>query len=90
MARQSINASEIRPCEYPFVRDFNPNYSAKRVRERAAQPIERRLKSLDEFERPWWYPTFRLPTVERPGPFPWVYLILGGVLGAALGWYVFP
>ena len=52
--------------------------------------MKKRLKSLEEFQRPWWFPTFRIPTKEQPGPFPWAYLIVGVMLGAGLGWFVLP
>ena len=54
-----------------------------------ARPVpigrRRRLKSLNEFERPWWYPTFELPSPPPGGISSPAVVGIGLVLGTAIG-----
>ena len=47
---------------------------------------KKRLRSLDEFEPPYWVGLFRLRDAEEPRLWPVVLLGLG--IGAAIGWLV--
>jgi hypothetical protein len=44
----------------------------------------KRLKSLNEFERPWWYPTLDFDN-EQPRWVHWAFVLAGLTVGVVLG-----
>lgn len=62
-------------------------------RRKPAEPIfltdkRKRLKSLDEFEAPYWLGSFKVPIGQRSKL--WPLLTLSVSMGAAIGWFLLP
>ena len=51
-------------------------------------PRERRLKSLDEFDRPWWYPKFEIVGQSSKGLSSLLLVVIGLFVGALIGLFV--